>query len=216
MNQTGKPLEKLTKIEAVVQRGDLSPFLGHLTRSGRITLPCDIYGLREDGSRMINARKNLRGIIEKSVIKAISLFGFFNDKVRFERFGQVLKNHDSKVQRHWLRSVCLTEPPVEHVHIQVREISSRNLHFEPYGLPFWESAIRKQGGNPLFYFESTNQAVISSLDAIALSEDCERFRNTLPFMKVFVHRFIHQSAKSIFAGSESGVLSVISHLLRQM
>ncbi len=71
-------MKKLTKIEAVAQRGDLSPFLVHLTRTGRITLPRDIYGLREDDTRMINARKNPQGIIEKSVIKAISPFGYFN------------------------------------------------------------------------------------------------------------------------------------------
>ncbi|MCX6125754.1 MAG: hypothetical protein NTV34_13560 [Proteobacteria bacterium] len=185
INQTGKPLKRLTKIEVVGQRGALSPFLVHLTRSGRITLPSDIYGLREDDSRMINARKNLQGIVEKSVIKAISPFGYFNYKVRFERFGKVLKNPDSKVQRRWLCSVCFTETPIEHVHVQMREISGRNLHFEPYGLAFWESAIRKGGGNPLFYFDSTNQAVIASLDAVAVSDDCERFKNTLPLYESF-------------------------------
>jgi hypothetical protein len=184
-NKTGKPMKKLTKMEVVAQRGDLSPFLVHLTRSGRITLPRDVYGLREDDSRIINARKNLQSIIEKSVIKAISPFGYFNYKVRLEKVGKVLRNRDSKVQRKWLRSVYFTETPIEHVHFQMRDIAGRNLHFEPYGLAFLESAIRKKGGNPLFYFDSTNQAVLASLDAVAVSEDCERFKNTLPLYEIF-------------------------------
>jgi hypothetical protein len=67
----------------------------------------------------------------------------------------------------------------------MRTIAGRNLHFEPYGLAFWESAIRKEGGNPLFYFDSTNQAVIASLDAVSVSEDCERVKNTLPLYESF-------------------------------
>ncbi len=176
---------KLTKADVLSGRGDLSPFLVHLTRTGRVKLPADIYGLRRDDNRAVFAKKNLQSILEKSVIKAISPFGYFNYKVRLEEKGRPAKNPDSKIQRKWLRSVCFTETPIEHVHFQMRHIAGRNLHFESYGLAFWESAIRKKGGNPLFYFDSTNQAVIAGLDAIAVSEDCERFKNTLPLYESF-------------------------------
>lgn len=176
---------KITKSEILAGRGDLSPFLVHLTRTGRIKLPTDIYGLSSDDNRPVFAKKNLQSILEKSVIKAISPFGYFNYKVRLECHGRPTKNSNSKVQRKWLRSVCFTETPIEHVHFQMRDITGRNLHFEPYGLTFWESAIRKKGGNPLFYFDSTNEAVIASLDAVAISNDCERFKNTLPLYECF-------------------------------
>ena len=40
--------EKITKEELIQQRGDLSPFLIHLTRTGRIRKYKDIYNLSDN------------------------------------------------------------------------------------------------------------------------------------------------------------------------
>lgn len=51
------------------------------------------------------------------------------------------------------------------------DIVGRQLKFQPYGLAFRESVIRRAHGNPIFYLQTTNSSVRDSLDEMA-----ERYR----------------------------------------
>ncbi len=190
---------KLTKAEVLAGRGDLSPFLVHLTRTGSVKLWSDIYkDLGSNDVRIIDAKTCLERIIEKSVVKAISPFGYFQYKVPLARHGRPVKNEYSKVQRSWLRSVCLTETPIDHVHFQMSPIEGRNLAFQPYGLAFWESSIRRCGGNPIFYFDTKNTNLTKSLDDLAISAECENQKSLLPLYQSFGPRFDGKSGEIDF------------------
>lgn len=62
----------LTKSELIDRRGDLSPFLIHLTRSGDLKLDREIHSLPQDSVVQISAKASL---------EARSSFGYFNYKV---------------------------------------------------------------------------------------------------------------------------------------
>ena len=190
MVRSGSPLKSLTKDQVLAGRGDLSPFLVHLTRTGKVKLWADVYeGVKPDDYRSIDAKTCLRRIIETSTIKAVSPFGYFQYKVPIVRQGYPPINAQSKVKRAWLRSVCFTETPIDHVHFQMEKIEGRSMAFQPYGLAFHESFIRRQGGNPVFYFDSGDDELMASLDAMAISTDCERLQPLLPLYQSFGRRF---------------------------
>lgn len=161
-------------------RGDLSPFLIHLTRGGTYTQWADIYGLSNNNAITMNAKQSLEGIIQSNKIQARSPFGYFNYKVPYRG-----RNQHSSVQRTWLRSVCFTETPVDHIYVQCESISGRQLIFEPYGLAFFEPVVRRASGNPVMYFESSNQQIRTGLDAIALLPNCQQFSPMMILYEAF-------------------------------
>jgi hypothetical protein len=190
MTSSASTSKSLTKNQLLEGRGDLSPFLVHLTRTGKVKLWADIYeGIKSDDYRSIDAKTCLQRIIETSTIKAVSPFGYFQYKVPIVRRGYLPKNAQSKVKRSWLRSVCFTETPIDHVHFQMEKIEGRSLAFQPYGLAFHESFIRKQGGHPVFYFDSGDSQLMAPLDFMAISVDFERLQPLLPLYQSFCQRF---------------------------
>ena len=189
MQRQGSNSPTLTKDQVLAGRGDLSPFLVHLTRTGKVKLWADIYEIERDDFRTLSAKACLERIIEKSAIKAVSPFGYFQYKVPLALPNQLPKNQDSKVKRAWLRSVCFTETPIDHVHFQMQKIEGRSLSFQPYGLAFFEAAIRRKCGNPVFYFDVGNSLTRASLDAMAISGDCEKYQKILPLYQSFGRRF---------------------------
>jgi hypothetical protein len=106
---------KMNRQELLEKRGDLSPFLIHLTRSGDLKLDKDIYSLPRDKFVQVTAMHRLEAIISARRIDAKSAFGYFNYKVPFTRPNGMALNSSSSVQRDWLRSVCFTETPLDHV-----------------------------------------------------------------------------------------------------
>ena len=62
-------------------RGDLSPFLIHLTRNGNFRRWADIHNLKRDDFEMMDAKKSLELILENNKIEARSPLGYFNYKV---------------------------------------------------------------------------------------------------------------------------------------
>jgi hypothetical protein len=177
----------LTHSQVLQVRNDLSPFLFHLTRTGPVTIRSDIFSqLKND--RIVNqtAKYRLEKILEAKVIRAVSSFGYFHYKVSIPRkSGFGVTNHGSNVKRHWLKSVCLTETPLDHIQIQMQSIVGRSLHFEPYGLAFKEEFIRSKGGNPVMYFDSGNSDIITSLDDMATSQDAPKFKSIMPLFEGF-------------------------------
>jgi hypothetical protein len=99
------------------KRGDLSQFLFHLTRSGDLKLDKDIYSFQKDQVIQITAKENLESIITSRRIDAKSAFGYFTYKVPFTRTDGRKLNQNSLVRRDWLRAVCFTETPLDHIYL---------------------------------------------------------------------------------------------------
>jgi hypothetical protein len=100
--------------------------------------------------------------------------------VPYQRGTQTL-NANSLVQRKWLLAACFTETPIDHVYLQCQQIQGRQLHFESYGLAFFEQTVRAKGGNPIFYVDTTNRGIRNSLDAIPQSPICQQMKGMMPF-----------------------------------
>lgn len=183
----------LTRDQVIQKRGDLSQFLIHLTRTGPVTLRKDIHSsLSQDLIFNRTARERLESLIAKKTIKALSSFGYFHYKVPKAYPDGYIHNSDSKVMRAWLKVVCFTETPLDHLFVHTLPISERNLHFEPYGLAFKEEFIRSQGASPVMYFEADNKHIKNSLQAMAISDDAVKLKNLMPFYESFGTRLYGQ------------------------
>lgn len=180
----------LTYSQVIQLRNDLSPFLFHLTRTGPVTIRKDIFPhILQDRIIYQTAKYRLEQLLATGTIKALSPFGYFHYKVSIpRRNGFGMTNPGSNVQRQWLKAVCFTETPLDHIQIQMQPIFGRSLHFEPYGLAFKEDFLRSQGSSPVMYFDSSNRGLISSLDNMALSQDASKMKSLMPFYEGFGRR----------------------------
>lgn len=179
-------LTGLTKEQLFEKRGDLSPFLIHLTRSGDLKLDKDIFSLPKDRVVQIDARKSLESIIQKRRIEAVSAFGYFNFLVPWKSpDGRYQKNTSSLVKRDWLRSVCFSETPLDHIHLHMTQKHGGINNYRPFGLAFFENFIRSKNGNPIFYVQTTNQLLRDSFDKLAINPLAVDFKNTMPFIEGF-------------------------------
>lgn len=175
----------MNRQELLEKRGDLSPFLIHLTRSGDLKLDKDIFSLPQDRVVQITAKDSLGAIIGSRRIDARSAFGYFNYKVPLKRADGRVLNSTSHVRRDWLRSVCFTETPLDHVYLQMQTIVGRQLHFESYGLAFRESVVRGANGNPVLYVQTTNQNIRSGFDRLAVDPLAHHFKAMMPLVEGF-------------------------------
>jgi hypothetical protein len=115
---------------ALSGREDVSRFMVHLTRDDR-----DDYS---DGG---SARSNLRSILSEQRIRAISPHCTFNSKI---------KKLPAKIAQRF-NTTCLTETPLNQIHLLVRDIPGRRIKMEPYGICFKKDFIIEQGGQPALY-----------------------------------------------------------------
>lgn len=177
----------LTHLQVIQMRNDLSPFLFHLTRSGRVKIRKDIFPhLTQDQDENYTAKQRLDLILQTKRIKALSSFGYFHYKVPYvNQYGRRTSNPSSNVDRRWLKAVCFTETPLDYIYIQTQPIVGRTLHFEPYGLAFNESFISSNSGSPVMYFESGNQTIKTALDDMATSQDAHKFKTLMPLVEGF-------------------------------
>ncbi len=172
-------------------RNDLSPFLFHLTRTGPVTVRKEIFPqLTQDQIVNRTAKFRLEQVLTAKTIKAISPFGYFHYKVPIpRRLGFGMTNPGSNVQRQWLKAVCFTETPLDHIQIQMQSIYGRQLNFEPYGLAFNEDFIRRKGGSPVMYFDSGNHGITGALNAMAVSQDAHKMKELMPLYEGFGKRY---------------------------
>ena len=118
-------------------------------------------------------------------IEARCPFGYFNYMVKQKNKYGGWNNFSSGVVRAWLRSVCFTETPVDHVHLQCNPIIGRQCQFEPYGLAFFEEKVRAKNGSPVFYYETRNAGIRRALDAVAILPNVADFRSFMPLVEGF-------------------------------
>lgn len=183
----------LTRDQVIQKRGDLSQFLIHLTRTGVLTVRKDVHPhLTQDVIVNRTAFERLKNLLTAKKIMALSPFGYFQHKVPITYPNDYTHNSNSKVDRSWLKAACFTETPLDHIYIQTQDIEGRDLHFEPYGLAFKEEFIRGKGGSPLMYFESKNQPIKDSLNAMMVSDDAIKFKSMMPFYEAFGKRLYGQ------------------------
>jgi len=178
-------MQGITRQELLERRGDLSPFLIHLTRTGDLKLDKDIFSLPQDQVVQITAKDSLTAILRSKHVQARSAFGYFNYKVPLKRATGKILNQNSNVRRDWLRSVCFTETPLEHVNLQMQTVYGRQLHFEPFGLAFTEAVIRGANGNPVLYVQTTNQNIRNGFDRLATDPLAYTFKSMMPLVEGF-------------------------------
>lgn len=160
----------MTREDIVASRGDLSPFLIHLTR--------DLPGQGPLGAfPFVGARSNLISIINSSHLQARSSYSYF----KYRRPATILSS--------WLNSVCLTETPLRDIDIQLMPIHNRQQHFQPYGLAFFENSVRRAKGNPVLYIDSSNPSNILSLDAMKINPNVAQFKDHLHLYQTFGKSF---------------------------
>jgi hypothetical protein len=179
----------LTQAQVLQLRNDLSPFLFHLTRTGPVLIRKDIFP-QIQGNQMLHrtAKDRLERILNSKTIRAASPFGYFHYKVPIPKNNGVTTNPGSNVQRQWLKAVCFTETPLDHIQIQMQQIAGRKLHFESYGLAFTEDFIRRKFGNPVMYFDSNNNGIVTALETMALSTDAHKMKSLMPLYESFGKR----------------------------
>ena len=183
----------LSKLEVKELREDLSPFLIHLTRNGYYKRWPDIDKDVKDGEHTnLDAKNSLENILKAKTIEARSPFGYFNYKVAYRG-----KNQNSKIKRAWLRPVCFTETPVDYIYVQCEKVQSRKFNFAPYGLAFFENSVRKAKGNPVMYFESSNDSIRSALDTISTLPNCEDFVSLMILYQSFGKHLFSNFASEI-------------------
>lgn len=175
----------ITKDQLLAQRGDLSQFLIHLTRSGILKLDKDLYSLPLDNTQKISAKTSLELIIQSKRIEAKSAFGYFNYSVPFQRKDGTIKNQNSLVRRDWLRASCFTETPLDHIHLLINKIYGRQQQFENFGLAFKEDVIRNRMGNPVCYIDTNNSGVRKAFDSIVSTPQALAFKPFMPLVDGF-------------------------------
>lgn len=106
-----------------IGRRDLSPYLVHLTRDS------------EDET----ARKNLLSMLADWTIEARTVYGAARRMV------------DHGANPHRLRSVCMSETPIDHIPQLAAKMPGRRIELSEYGVLLNKPAIVAQGGHPVWY-----------------------------------------------------------------
>jgi hypothetical protein len=173
------PVQIITK-----DRADLSQFLVHLTRNGSYEQYVDIgnnkYTWRN--SDIIRAEDSLASILSmkpKSIIEARSPLGYFKFKIdtRWKNRGGVHPD--------WIKCVCFSETPLSEMKYFYRATIRKRNQYQKFGLAFWSDTIRKRGGNPVFYVDTSKKPLLGCLDTMVPSSTGEQFRHMMPLMEHF-------------------------------
>lgn len=118
-------------------RGDLSPFLVHLTKHDR------------DGADKIttHARDRLHGILKSMEIRASK------SPISSAYFGANHFNPDLEDEAKLYGAACFTETPISEAHTLI-DIKNRTVDLEPYGVAFLRDNLRAMGVSPVFYLNN--------------------------------------------------------------
>lgn len=111
-------------------REDVSRFMVHLTRD-------DTQGHKNGGT----AKENLRSILSDQRIFALAPHCTFNRRV---------KKLPEKIQDRF-NTVCLTETPLNQIHLLVQNIPGRSIKLSSYGIVFRKDFIVSKAGQPALY-----------------------------------------------------------------
>jgi hypothetical protein len=162
--------------EAIAGREDVSRFVIHLTRNDK-----------EDFSDGASARANFLKIMTDQKIRALQPHCLFNKK---------LDGLAESVVKAF-QVTCLTEVPLNQLHLLVRDIPGRRIKLEPYGFCFTKNFIIRAGGQPAIYIngyggntwltECVKQLFASSISSV--SADVNPSWRILPFINAMHERY---------------------------
>lgn len=162
------------------RREDLSRFIVHLTKD----IDPDMFE-EYDGKKTIPARHNLISILRSTRIEARNYHCILNNKM----------TGISDKKRKELRVVCLTETPLNQLHLLIENIEGRRVELKPYGLIFHRDFIIQKRGQPAIYlncYNSNRYLRDAANDAIALWKKegkKNRITRLLPFINVMSEEY---------------------------
>lgn len=165
----------MREIEDILHfRGDISPFLAHLTR--------DI-----DGG--FTARQALEQIIQtRSLICG-------SNEISDARFGMHTSDMGDEAKREMFSAICFTETPLSEVHCLL-EIAYRNVDLAPYGLVFLKDRLAMKGVSPVLYINNEKgdkDKVFQALCSLRITQR-DTARRLLPLVSVFGEKIKSPSA----------------------
>jgi len=146
--------------EILYFRGDISPFLIHLTKpnKGR-TAECNL-------EKIIRERKLIAG--ESSISDAR------------------LEIHNKDREKQYCRAISFTETPLNEIHCLL-DIAGRSCDLEPYGLVFLKEKLRIKGVAPVFYLNNEGNNKLSVIKALCrlIEIEPESAKQILPLISSF-------------------------------
>ncbi len=150
--------------QLISRRSDLGTFLVHLTREYPSGTP---------------AKKNLKSILDDSVIEARNPYGAALSRLQ-KLQAKTPKNLDTQ------KVVCFTETPLEHVHLLTEDIQGRKFKFGPYGIAITKRTARMWDVNPIWYMDITwgHTWLSNYLDGIIDKEILEKTFSTSDISKL--------------------------------
>ncbi len=150
--------------DVLLFRGDLPPFLVHLTRRS------------EDGT----ADQNLTSILESQTLH----YGPAPISVARYRYPQAQLDSTKRVR--YFTAVSFTETPLNEIH-SLLEIEGRIINLEPYGLVFLRDRCKAKGVAPVIYFNNVKgdkDEVVQALCTL-LDSHPRQAASILPFVSFF-------------------------------
>lgn len=160
-------------------RGDISPFLVHLTKMSGETASSQI----------------LRQILDHCALIAGT------SRVSDIQYGGFTNNLLEDQVREFFSAACLTETPLSEIHCLL-EINSRQINLEPYGVVFLKNNLQTRGVSPVCYLnnESANKdSVVQALYSLIESHP-EEAKQILPLFSVFGQKIRHPGARTAPVG----------------
>jgi len=148
-------------------RGDISPFLVHLTR---------------DHEEM-EAKEVLKEILDKRKLVA------GRDSISDVRFGGNLEDEQKYI---YFSAICFTETPLSEAHCLL-EIKGRNVDLKPYGLVFSKDKLKNKGVSPVIYINNwlgDQDGVVRALFSL-IETHPEDAKFLIPLVTVFGEKIVY-------------------------
>ncbi len=156
-------------------RGDISPFLIHLTKSAEVAgreLPADFVL-----NHIISLRRLAAG----------------ENPISDARFGIEGENAE-QLRSEYCRAVSFTETPLSEIHCLLEILErKKGYQLEPYGLVFLKDKLRKKGVSPVLYLNNENGdkvEVVKALCQLIGGESDDAAKQILPLVSSFGKRLI--------------------------
>jgi len=166
--------------EILLFRSDLSPFLVHLTKS------TDNQSAKEILFEILDAKELKAGMGEVSDAK----------------YAGWTRNLDDDLKEKLFNAICFTETPLNEIHCLL-EISSRNIHLEPYGIVFLKARLKERDVSPAIYInneQGNKNPLIRALYSL-IDDYPDEAKQLLPLISVFGQKFQHPGANQPATGT---------------
>lgn len=178
--------ENLGAKNIVNARSDISNFLIHLTKNGSYE-EFEPYHKAPghyifNDSETLDAKESLREILKQKTILARAPFGHFKFQISvgYQQRGSIPLN--------WLQSVCFSESPLQELasfYLATQTTNEKVNNYQKYGLAFSQQLVRFNGGHPVIYFDSNNDAIVVAVDAQANPNNRKACKPLLPLYEPF-------------------------------